>query len=147
MEHEPEEEANLSTHVLAPHVNKLPMPEDCLLVELQELTAAYVTEVTAVWLLSCHSCSLTVTKITDLWLLLSRQQPNVTEAKAHMTQVAAMCLLFSGSLPCDSSLATATALRDWCHCCVTLVMAASFRPISYDVSVYKLIYWCDIAQF
>lgn len=48
MEQEPEEEANLPTHVVAPHINKLPMPEDCLLVELHELAAGYVAEVTGV---------------------------------------------------------------------------------------------------
>lgn len=68
MEHDSEEEAHLSTHVLAPHMNKLPMPEDCLLVELQELSSAYVAEVAGVWQeLRPHSSCITTAACWTHW--------------------------------------------------------------------------------
>ncbi|XP_078371007.1 nuclear pore complex protein Nup98-Nup96-like isoform X3 [Oculina patagonica] len=41
-----EREALLPTHVLVPHVTKLPMPEDCTLEELRQLIPSYITEIT-----------------------------------------------------------------------------------------------------
>lgn len=42
-----DEEAILPTHVLAPQVTRLPMPEDCALAELRQLIPGYITEITA----------------------------------------------------------------------------------------------------
>jgi len=42
-----ESESVLPTHVLVPHVTKLPMPEDCTLGELRQLIPSYITEITA----------------------------------------------------------------------------------------------------
>lgn len=42
-----ESEPFLPTHVLVPHVTKLPMPEDCTLGELRQLIPSYITEITA----------------------------------------------------------------------------------------------------
>jgi len=42
-----EGEARLPTHILAPHVTRLPMPEDCALAELRQLIPNYITEITA----------------------------------------------------------------------------------------------------
>jgi len=42
-----EGEAVLPTHVIAPQVTRLPMPEDCALAELRQLTPSYISEITA----------------------------------------------------------------------------------------------------
>lgn len=42
-----DEETPLPSHVIVPHISKLPLPEDCLLAELRDLTASYVSEITA----------------------------------------------------------------------------------------------------
>lgn len=42
-----EGEALLPTHVLVPHLTKLPMPEDCTLEELRQLIPNYIQEIAA----------------------------------------------------------------------------------------------------
>jgi hypothetical protein len=41
-----ESETSYHTHssVLAPHIEKLPLPEDCCLTELRELASSYIDE-------------------------------------------------------------------------------------------------------
>ena len=38
------ESCYVQSSVLAPHIEKLPLPEDCCLTELRELTNSYVDE-------------------------------------------------------------------------------------------------------
>lgn len=42
-----EGEALLPTHILVPHVTKLPMPEDCTVEELRQLIPSYIQEIAA----------------------------------------------------------------------------------------------------